>query len=236
MRSDPVPALVSGQIVTALRTALRVTLRLPQPGEDAREAAVLILLCAGEGDGQAGAERVGVQGETGVGSAVVLVRKAADLRTHAGQVAFPGGRRDPGDADPAATALREAAEEAAIAPDSVTVVAQLPELGLGPSNHRVTPVLGWWHAPGPLRPDGVEVIEAAAFPLAVLADPAHRVAVRHPRWTTTWPGYVVPGLDSGPGWFVWGFTAWLITALLTAAGADAPWDASREVDIPVGLR
>ena len=245
MTASPVPAVLSGRIATRLRDALLVTPRLPAAA-GARDASVLVLLCHSDGTSDLMSDP-----PTTDALAVVLVRKAVGLRSHAGQVAFPGGRREAGDADAAATALREAHEEAGIAAAGVDVVTELPPVGLGHSNHLVTPVLAWWRSPERLRPDGVEVVAATAVPLAALADPAHRVAVRHPapdpgaapssRWDTAlaaqpWPGYDVPAGPAGPAWFVWGFTAWLLTALLTAGDLDVVWDRSRVVGIPAGSR
>ncbi|HEY0699793.1 MAG TPA: NUDIX domain-containing protein, partial [Micromonospora sp.] len=86
--------------------------RLRTPRDGGRASAVLVLL--GE--------------DAAHGPDVLLLQRAATLRTHAGQPAFPGGAADPDDADPAATALREANEEVALDPASVSVLAQLPRL------------------------------------------------------------------------------------------------------------
>ncbi len=210
---SPGEVLARQWILPRLRTALTTSPRLPQPPDTARAASVLILLSP-----RAVAPHADL--------AVLLVRKAGHLRSHAGQVAFPGGRREAGDVDATAVALREAAEEVALDPHGVDPLGELPQVGLVPSNHTVTPVLAWWREPtSPLVPDGIEIVESVVMPLATLADPAHRVSVRHPAWPATFPGYAVPG------WFVWGFTAWLLTHLLTAAGADVAWDTHRVVDI-----
>ncbi len=71
-------------------------------------------------------------------------RRAADMRTHAGQVAFPGGATDPDDESPVATAVREATEEVGLDPAGVDVLATLAPLFLPPSGFLVTPVLAWW--------------------------------------------------------------------------------------------
>jgi 8-oxo-dGTP pyrophosphatase MutT (NUDIX family) len=69
------------------------------------------------------------------------MQRAASLRRHAGQPAFPGGAADPDDADEVATALREAAEEVGLDPASTTTVALLPRLWIPVSGYVVTPVL-----------------------------------------------------------------------------------------------
>jgi 8-oxo-dGTP pyrophosphatase MutT (NUDIX family) len=174
---------------------------LPPAPKTARRSAVLILF--GEGPG---------------GHDVLLIEKSAHLRSHAGQPAFPGGGVDPGDDFPVGTALREAEEEAGVDPAGVRVLATLPELFLPPSNRLVVPVVGWWEDPaGVSVGDPREVARVARVPLADLADPANRFRVRHSS------GYVGAAFGVA-GMVVWGFTAALLDALLTAAELDRPWD------------
>jgi 8-oxo-dGTP pyrophosphatase MutT (NUDIX family) len=173
----------------------------PDPGLPTRPSAVLMAFA-----------------DTEDGPGVLLIERAATLRTHAGQVAFPGGASDPGDADAAATALREAEEEVGLDPGSVEVLATLPTLFLPPSRFLVTPVLAWWVTPHPVRPvDTREVADVAVLPVEELADPANRFSVPHPS------GYVGPGFGVR-GWFVWGFTAGLLDRLLELGGWARPWD------------
>ena len=75
------------------------------------------------------------------GDVVVYTERSGDLRKHAGEISFPGGRRDPGE-DLLTTALREAEEEIGLARDQVEVVDQLPPLGTFTSNFTITPYLG----------------------------------------------------------------------------------------------
>lgn len=197
------------------------------PAQGGRPAAVLVLF----GDGPGGPDGPGEPGEPdGPGDPdVVLIERARGLRSHAGQVAFPGGAIDPDDDGPVAAALREAEEETAVDPIGVLPFATLPALYLPASGFLTTPVLGWWQRPGRVRAgDPGEVASAHRVPLAELADPANRFLVRHPI------GDVGPGFRAG-GLFVWGFTAALLDRLLTMAGWAQPWDRDRRVDLPEHL-
>ncbi len=96
---------------------------------------------------------------------VLLILRASTMRSHAGQVAFPGGAADAGDDGPVGTALREAEEEVALDPASVDVLGALPALFLPPSSFVVTPVLGYWRSPHPVRAvDAGEVEQVAGVP------------------------------------------------------------------------
>jgi 8-oxo-dGTP pyrophosphatase MutT (NUDIX family) len=184
--------------------------RLRTPSAGGRESAVLVLL------GEDGAH----------GPDVLVLQRAATLRNHAGQPAFPGGAADPGDAGPAATALREAQEEVDLDPASVTVLAQLPRLWIPVSDFVVTPVLGWWHRPHPVHSrEPAEVAHVARLPVAELVDPANRVRVRHPS------GWIGPAFQVR-GMLVWGFTGGVLAALLEMGGWTRPWPQDRVVELP----
>ncbi len=122
--------------------------RFLPPDDGGREAAVLILL----GEGEAGPD-------------LLLIERSHDMRSHAGQPAFPGGAVDDSDDDAVATALREAEEETGLDGRGVEIVATLPRLWLPPSGFVVTPVLGWWHTPSPVfAADPAEVAAAHRVP------------------------------------------------------------------------
>ena len=158
-------------------------------------------------------------------TAVVLTQRAAGMRSHPGQVAFPGGMLDPDDAGPVEAALREAQEEAGIDPSGVEVVLTLPELYLSPSGNSVTPVLAWWPRPQPVvAGDPLEVARAAQVPLSELLDPAHR-------FTASYATYAGPAFDAG-GLYVWGFTAKLLDTLFEVAGLTRAWDEGRTRPLP----
>ena len=165
-------------------------------------------------------------GEVEAGPAVLLIERAADLRKHPGQVAFPGGSVDPDDVDAAAAALREAKEEVGLDPSTVEVLNTLPAIFIPVTGFVVTPVLAWWRRPHPVAPvDTREVARAAVVPIAELTDPANRFRVTHPSgWIG--PGFRVAGL------FVWGFTAGLLDRMLAFGGWERPWDTTRHEPLP----
>jgi len=94
-----------------------------------------------------------------------------EMPTHAGQISFPGGRRDPQDVDLVATALREANEELGIAAESVTILGETDDVPT-PVGYVITPVIGWLVDPPEFTVDEREVCEYFEVDLSELADPA----------------------------------------------------------------
>lgn len=168
-----------------------------------------------------------VLGEGADGEPDILLQLRADtLGSHAGQVSFPGGGAEPGDAGPVDTALREAYEEVGVRRDAVRPAALLPSLYVPVSRFLVTPVLGFWtreQAVGVVDPG--ETAAVARIPLAHLADPANRCSVRF-RGDYVSPAFLAPDM------LVWGFTAGLLTILLELGGWNAEWNTEdvRELD------
>ncbi|MFC7537138.1 CoA pyrophosphatase [Sphingomonas sp. GCM10030256] len=107
---------------------------------------------------------------------LILTLRREHLRQHAGQIALPGGRVDPGDASEAAAALREAQEEIDLAPDAVTLWGAADPYRTV-TGYRVIPILGTVAPDLPLTPHQHEVAEVFEAPLAFLLDPANQRAV-----------------------------------------------------------
>ena len=199
------------------RAALEITAAdlsrfMPPEEAELREGAVLMLF-----------------GEGPQGPDLLLTERAHDMRSHPGQVSFPGGSSDPGDSGPEETALREAQEETGLDPNGVELIATLPQLWLPPSSFVVTPVLAWWREPSPVRAvDPAEVHAVYRAPVDELLEPEHRVSVRHPS------GWMGPAFLIGEDkdLILWGFTAGIIARLFDFLGWTRPWDASVQRDLP----
>lgn len=162
------------------------------PGRKLRPAAVLIAVCEGAG-----------------GPSVLLTKRASGLKHHPGQIAFPGGKIDAGDASAEAAALREAQEEVGLDPALVRVLGQLPahETVTG---YTVVPILGHIRADFTPVPEAGEVEEVFRVPLAHLADPAN-FRVERRMWRGVWRRYYV--VPYGP-YYIWGATARMLRGLV----------------------
>lgn len=138
---------------------------------------------------------------------IVYTRRRDDLRSHPGQISFPGGRVDVGETVEEA-AVREAWEEVALDPSTVTVLGRLPAFYIPPSRFWLQPVVARWDAPHPLVAAEAEVAAVLQVPLSLLRDPACWRGVRMSTagWSWAW--------DLGGGNLLWGATAVVTAALL----------------------
>jgi 8-oxo-dGTP pyrophosphatase MutT (NUDIX family) len=216
LRAAVVPAPLVG-VVHAVAAARPEELSrndaVPDTAAD-RQAAVLILIATDGADGPD----------------VLLQQRAPKLRDHAGEVAFPGGAREDGDAGPPATAIREAAEETGVDPAAVEPLILLPRLHIPPSRFDVTGVLAHWRTPSPVSAiDPGETSRVMRIPFTALADPENRIMLST-RFGWHGPAFV---LDRA---VVWGYTGEILAALLRFGGWERPWVASSPLDLDQAWR
>src|SRR5687768_2646643 len=107
------------------------------------------------------------------GLTVLFTQRTTHLKSHSGQVSFPGGRAEPGDASAEFTALREAEEEIGLPAERVEILARLPDYHTR-TGFRVTPVIGLVQPPLELAPDPREVEEIFEVPLDFLLEPRNQ--------------------------------------------------------------
>lgn len=147
------------------------------------------------------------------GLQVLLTQRTDHLHDHAGQISFPGGRRDEGDADEVATALREAREEVGLHPRHVEVLGRMPVYRTV-TNYVVTPVVALVQPPFELELDPFEVAEAFEVPLSFLMAPAHH---RWHEWRepdgSTRRFLSMPWQGQAREYFIWGATAAMLRNL-----------------------
>jgi hydroxyethylthiazole kinase-like uncharacterized protein yjeF len=197
-----------------LRTALAA---LPGAAEGAPEggrigAALVLLRVAGEGDLE-----------------IVYTRRHDDLRSHPGQISFPGGRVDAGETVEAA-ALREAFEEVALDPSTVTVLGRLPAFYIPPSRFWLQPVVARWDAPHDLVGAEAEVADVLTVRVSTLKDRQVWRAVRMATLGESW------AWSLGDGHLLWGATG-MVTAVLLGlldpdwSGGTVPADLSADLHV-----
>jgi 8-oxo-dGTP pyrophosphatase MutT (NUDIX family) len=151
------------------------------------------------------------------GLTVLFTRRTTQLKAHSGQVAFPGGRAEPGDATPEFTALRESQEEIGLAPERVEILARLSDY-ITRTGYRVTPVVGLLQPPLELRPDPREVEQIFEVPLDFLLDPRnHRRQTRELNGRTV--GFYEMNYENAPS--IWGATAGMVVNLYRRLIGDA---------------
>ena len=147
----------------------------------------------------------------------VLLTLRTELPSHPGQIAFPGGKIDPGDATPLAAALREAHEEIGLEPFEVEVLGSLPTYTTS-TGFIVTPVVGLVQPRAVLRPDPFEVAEVFEVPLAWLMNPANHqrhalefAGATREFFSIPWQGSDANGTPRR--YFIWGATAAMLRNL-----------------------
>lgn len=142
------------------------------------------------------------------GMGVLLTLRDSSLPHHAGQISFPGGRIEAGDASAAETALRETEEEIGLAREKVEIIGRLDDYITG-TGFVVAPIVGVIRPPCELRPDPAEVAGVFEVPLAFFLDPAN-----HRRESRVFNGverrfYAIPYGDK----YIWGATAAMLMNL-----------------------
>jgi 8-oxo-dGTP pyrophosphatase MutT (NUDIX family) len=175
-----------------LRTRLLARVVTHAPPSSGTASAVLVPLFAREGEAH-----------------LWFVRRAASLRKHSGQVAFPGGKTDAQDASMLATALREAEEEIGLPRASVDVLGRLDDLVTG-TGFTISPFVAWIDAPFTPEPSPAEVDRVFDAPLRAFFEKARGIPPFH--------GHTVDGE------LVWGATAKIVrdlVALVREIGGDA---------------
>lgn len=146
------------------------------------------------------------------GLQVLLTQRTDHLHDHAGQISFPGGRRDPQDVDAVSTALREAQEEIGLPAGHVEVIGALP-VYTTVTHYRVTPVVGLVRPDFELKLDAFEVAEAFEVPLAFLMNPAHHQRHEVELDSIKRQFLSMPWRHGDREYFIWGATAAMLRNL-----------------------
>jgi len=136
---------------------------------------------------------------------VLFTQRTAHLDDHAGQISFPGGRVEAGDASREQTALRETEEEIGLASGLVAVLGRLPDYEI-PSGFRITPVVGWIEPPFALKPDPFEVAAVFEAPLDYFLETTHYQR-REFRFRGRHRHYMAIPFE---GRYIWGATAGML--------------------------
>ena len=166
------------------------------PGARVTEAAVLVPLV-----------------NRGDGVRVLFTQRTLHLDDHAGQISFPGGRVEAGDANREETALRETEEEIGMGRGSVALLGRLPDYEI-PSGFRIAPVVGWVEPPFALKPDPFEVAGIFEAPLAYFLDTVNYQR-REYRFRGRHRHYMAVPYE---GRYIWGATAGILYCLCRMLG------------------
>ncbi len=152
---------------------------------------------------------------------LVFTRRATHMNTHSGEVAFPGGKRDPSDRDLIHTALRESYEEVALPPETVRIIGQtgsvISRFGL-----EVTPIVGIIEADIPLRANMAELDRIFKVPLSYFLE-KENLSFNH--WKMRNQDYMMPSFYYGE-YLIWGLTAVMLVEFLNITlDTDIPLNA-----------
>jgi len=155
---------------------------------------------------------------------LTFIKRAATLKHHPNQIAFPGGIIEATDQDAVAAALREAEEEIGLAPTSVLPIGELPRISIEVTGFAVTPVISYWHEPHEVSvKQPSEVAEVFSVPIATMLQPTNQV-------------WAIKNNYKGPAFLIddrliWGFTGTLLTQLLSSAGLISEFVGQREIEV-----
>lgn len=139
-----------------------------------------------------------------------LIRRPSTMKNHAGQIAFPGGKKESEDLNLVQTALREAQEEIGVAREDVEILGQLSTVYVQISEFLITPVVGWLNKAPEIVVDSSEVDEVFFISLDDIANQGNRCE----REMDTRTGRInVPGYEIN-GFFIWGATAMMLAELV----------------------
>lgn len=170
-----------------------------------RQAAVMVLLA---GDAQAHT--------LPTDASVLLTHRTPRMRSHSGQIAFPGGRVDAEDNSLVAAALRETKEETGVDANTITPFSTGEEIFIRATGYPVHPVWAYWHTPGGAHPASRdETDDVFQANLHHLINPESRLWVQHGPYTGPAFHY--------DGYLIWGFTASVLDAMISSSGWEQPW-------------
>lgn len=147
---------------------------------------------------------------------VVLTRRRADLRRHAGEISFPGGRMDATDGDLAATALREAEEEIGLAPSAVELLGELPAISTFATGYEIHPFVGTIAPRQRWRVSPREVDAVLELPLQALGESRTRTHLERRGIKFETDAYALDGL------LIWGATFRILENLIARLREGGP--------------
>jgi 8-oxo-dGTP pyrophosphatase MutT (NUDIX family) len=146
----------------------------------------------------------------------VFTKRRADLSRHAGEISFPGGRRDPEDLDLKETALREAQEEIGLPREAVTVLGELPPTSTFVTGYLIHPFVGLIPLGLLWRPSPFEVDSVLELPLRALRESRTRTPMERRGISFETDAYMLDGH------LIWGATARILDNLLERLGELMP--------------